>query len=180
MPSSLTKSAPEFCSVYVIQKGKKVSVRTAKRPVVNTATPPKQTPSQGLPPFIPTDLSEVENGARHPARETTRCAPEKLAATRERMRSAPMNLSLDNIDIQSHGSGSRCSLSSARNSNADENEFLSPFHPFGSVDISSQNLDFSSALCSPMESSRYSAVSAYHRIASEFGHTTYKKNQGLV
>ncbi|KAK9946245.1 hypothetical protein M0R45_011719 [Rubus argutus] len=155
VPSSLTKSAPEFCSVYVIQKGKMVSVRTAKRPVVNTATPPKQTPSQGLPPFIPTDVSEVENGDRHPARERTRGAPEKLAATRERMRSAPMNLSLDNIDIQSHGSGSRSSLSSARNSNADE--FLSPYHPFGSVDISSQNLDFSSALCSPKESSRPSA-----------------------
>lgn len=135
-----------------------MSVRTAKRPVVNTATPPKQTPSQGLPPFIPTDVSEVENGDRHPARERTRGAPEKLAATRERMRSAPMNLSLDNIDIQSHGSGSRSSLSSARNSNADE--FLSPYHPFGSVDISSQNLDFSSALCSPKESSRPSAVSA--------------------
>ncbi|KAI3409683.1 Protein kinase domain-containing protein, partial [Psidium guajava] len=40
--TSVSKSAPDFCSVYVISKGKVVSVRQARRPVVNTATPPRQ------------------------------------------------------------------------------------------------------------------------------------------
>lgn len=63
MPTSLVKLAPEFCSVYVISKGKMVVGRTAKRPVVNTATPPKQPSPQGLPPCFPTEQTEADNGA---------------------------------------------------------------------------------------------------------------------
>ncbi|KAK3436017.1 hypothetical protein EUGRSUZ_C00670 [Eucalyptus grandis] len=44
--TSVSKSAPDFCSVYVISKGKVVSVRQARRPVVNTATPPRQPSSR--------------------------------------------------------------------------------------------------------------------------------------
>lgn len=50
VPGSLMKSAPNFCSVYVISKGKILSARTALRPMANTATPPKQPSSGGLPP----------------------------------------------------------------------------------------------------------------------------------
>lgn len=85
---------------------------------------------------------------------------EKIPVVRERTRSAPVNLSMD-IDIPNPGS-SRCSLSS-RNSNADENEFPGMFNSFGSVDIISQGLDFSSASCSPKESSRQSAVSCVYK-----------------
>ncbi|PRQ27995.1 putative protein kinase RLK-Pelle-RLCK-IXb family [Rosa chinensis] len=155
--SILTKSAPEFCSVYVIQKGKMLSVRTAKRPVVNTAAPPKQPIVQGLPPHMPAELSGGENGVRLPKRERTRNGPEKMVAIRERTRSAPTNLTLDQIDIQSHESGSRSSVSSAHNSNAEENEFSGPIPPYGSLDMSSQNLDFCSPSCSPRDSSRQSA-----------------------
>ncbi|KAL6208045.1 hypothetical protein ACLB2K_018997 [Fragaria x ananassa] len=157
VPSSLTKSAPEFCSVYVVHKGKMLSVRTARRPVVNTVTPPKQPPVQALPPQSPTtEQNGGENVARTPTRERTlKSGSEKLVATRERTRSAPMNLSLDNIDIQSHESGSRSSVSSARNSTADEYEFAVPVHPFRSMDISSQNLDFCTS--PPKDSSRQSS-----------------------
>ena len=65
MPTSLVKLAPEFCSVYVISKGKMVVGQTAKRPVVNTATPPKQPSPHGLPPCIPTEQTEADNGARY-------------------------------------------------------------------------------------------------------------------
>ncbi|XP_050365685.1 U-box domain-containing protein 51 [Argentina anserina] len=153
VPSSLSKAVPEFCSVYVVHKGKMLSVRTARRPVVNTVTPPKQPPVQVFPTQSPTEQSVGENVAKTPTRERTRTGQEKLAATRERTRSAPMNLSLDNIDIQNE-TGSRSSISSARNSTAEEYEFSVPIHSFGSVDISSQNLDFSS---SPRDSSRQSA-----------------------
>ena len=59
------KSAPEFCSVFVISKGKLVSSRNAQRPALNTATPPKHPSPQGLPPCIPNDHhGEVDHGAR--------------------------------------------------------------------------------------------------------------------
>lgn len=48
VPSQVTKSAPEFCSVYVIAKSKVLSVRSAQRPVANTPTPPKLPSPIGL------------------------------------------------------------------------------------------------------------------------------------
>ena len=54
VPTFVTKSAPDFCSVYVISKGKIVSARAALRHVANTVTPPKQ----------PLTHAESENVAR--------------------------------------------------------------------------------------------------------------------
>lgn len=55
VPSSLVKTVPDFCSVFVVSKGKLVTARSAQRPVVNSVTPPKQIPSYG----------PEENGARY-------------------------------------------------------------------------------------------------------------------
>ena len=63
--TSITKSAPDFCSVYVISKGKVVSVRSAQRPVVNTAVPPKLPSPRGLPPQALPDNPELEDVARY-------------------------------------------------------------------------------------------------------------------
>ncbi|KAM1388329.1 hypothetical protein ACFX2I_016473 [Malus domestica] len=157
VPSSIVKLAPEFCSVYVIQKGKMLSTRTAKRPVVNTAVPPKQPSSQGLPYHIPADNNEFENGVRgQPAlRGGWKVpGPDKMPAARERTRSAPNNLLLDiNVGMANH-TAARSSLSN-RTSNADESDFSMPL--FGSVDMTNQCFDFSSALNSPKDSSRHSA-----------------------
>ena len=49
--TNILKLAPDFCSVYVISKGKVASVRSAQRPVVNTAMPPKLSYLKGLPPL---------------------------------------------------------------------------------------------------------------------------------
>ncbi|XP_068345633.1 U-box domain-containing protein 35-like isoform X2 [Pyrus communis] len=157
VPSSIVKLAPEFCSVYVIQKGKMLSTRTAKRPVVNTAVPPKQPSSQGLPYHIPADNNEFENGVRgQPASRGGWKVPGsvKMPAARERTRSAPNNLLLDiNVDMANH-TAARSSLSN-RTSNADESDFSMPL--FGSVDMTNQCFDFSSTLNSPKDSSRQSA-----------------------
>ncbi|GAB2285975.1 hypothetical protein Dimus_020400 [Dionaea muscipula] len=65
VPSSLTKSAPEFCSVYVIAKGKVLSVRSALRPLANTAAPPKLPASYGLlPQQLSADYAGLDEGAR--------------------------------------------------------------------------------------------------------------------
>lgn len=39
--ASVLKSTPEFCSIYVISKGKVQSSRTAQRPITNTLVPPR-------------------------------------------------------------------------------------------------------------------------------------------
>ncbi|XP_028553472.1 U-box domain-containing protein 51-like [Dendrobium catenatum] len=42
VPSNVAKSAPDFCTVYVISKGKQVSVRSARSPAPANHTPPRQ------------------------------------------------------------------------------------------------------------------------------------------
>ncbi|CAL9080754.1 unnamed protein product [Musa textilis] len=42
VPTCLTKGAPEFCGVYVIYKGKPLTIRTAKVPAPANTFPPKQ------------------------------------------------------------------------------------------------------------------------------------------
>lgn len=65
VPTSIIKTAPEFCSVYVISKGKIISARAALRPVANTATPPRQPSPLGVQPNVQPDSSnEPDNGAK--------------------------------------------------------------------------------------------------------------------
>ena len=65
MPTSIIKTAPEFCSVYVISKAKIISARAALRPVANTAMPPRQPSPLGVQPNGQSDSSsEPENGAK--------------------------------------------------------------------------------------------------------------------
>ncbi|MBA0597727.1 hypothetical protein Gorai_007524, partial [Gossypium raimondii] len=142
----------DFCSVYVISKGKILTVRTAQRPVSNTAAPPKA--PVGMPPQIPSDQSE-DDGYRG---QYTRGVPgnagsERLsfdnssrAPIRDRHRSSPGNMSLD-IDV---GRGPSSSRQDSLSSDIDFPAKIS----LGSVDISGQNLDFSS---SNSESSSQSA-----------------------
>lgn len=76
---------------------------------------------------------------------------------RDRARSTPVNLSLDHIDTQSHGTRPSYSPDSL----PDDNEISTSFRSaFGSIDISTQNLDFSISMpTSPTEASgRLSAV----------------------
>lgn len=79
------------------------------------------------------------------------------ATTRERARSSPTNMSVENIELPNRGS--RTSFS--RNSVSDEHHDYAGPMMFGSIDISGQNLDFSIEQHSPKESSlaRQSAVS---------------------
>ncbi|XWS70225.1 hypothetical protein CRYUN_Cryun03dG0030200 [Craigia yunnanensis] len=153
IPTSLVKTAPEFCSVYVISKGKILTVRKAQRAVSNTAIPPKA-PS-GIPPQIPVDQIEDDGNRGQYTRGALRNAgpdrhsldnPSKVPIRdRDRYRSSPANLSLDGIDlaIQGRSSISNDSLSS-------DSDFPTKF-ALGSMDISGQNLDFSVVSSTPSE-----------------------------
>ncbi|XWS72425.1 hypothetical protein CRYUN_Cryun02cG0038400 [Craigia yunnanensis] len=153
IPTSLIKTAPEFCSVYVISKGKILTVRKAQRTVSNTATPPKA-PS-GIPPQIPLDQIEDDGNRRQHTREALRNAGSEILSLdnpskvpirdRDRHRSSPANLSLDTIDLAIQGQSST------------SNDYLSSDSDFpkklalGSMDISGQNLDFSVVSSTPSE-----------------------------
>ncbi|GAB2223593.1 hypothetical protein Droror1_Dr00017734 [Drosera rotundifolia] len=152
VPSSMTKSAPDFCSVYVIAKGKVISVRSAQRPLANTAAPPKLTASFGLPHQLSADHASLDGGARSTgfpaglqATGSERYYLERgidsvRGSARPRpysgSRNSPTNMSLENIDIVSRpcGSSARCSFSDEEN----EDQLGSR-----SMDMTAQNLDFS-------------------------------------
>ncbi|XP_024020439.1 U-box domain-containing protein 35 [Morus notabilis] len=152
VPTSLVKSAPDFCSVYVISKGKLISARNAQRLALNTAAPPKQPSPHGLPPYInPTDHGEVDHASRGVIVRNGG-GSEKMVPGRERARSVP-SLSLDIIDIPSTSRPSFC-----RDSTAEESDFVAAFGTFGSIDVTGQNLDFGASTTSPRNSStRHSA-----------------------
>ncbi|KAF5444749.1 hypothetical protein F2P56_033856 [Juglans regia] len=108
--ASLMKSAPSFCSVHVISKGKILSLRRAPRPLSNTVTPPKHSLSSlvGLPP-PPPDLGGED---MRPASRWRSAGSERMlhlergndtpiaAAARERARNSPTNLSMENMEFQ--------------------------------------------------------------------------------
>ncbi|XVE70882.1 hypothetical protein DITRI_Ditri10aG0105900 [Diplodiscus trichospermus] len=152
IPTNVTKTAPEFCSVYVISKGKLLTVRKAQRTISNTATPPKA-PS-GMPPQIPQNQIEDDGNRGQHARGSLRNAgserlsldnPSKIPIRdRDRYRSSPANLSLDTIDFQGRPSISNDSLSG-------DSDFPAKL-ALGSMDISGQNLDFSVVSSTPPES----------------------------
>ncbi|XP_023001884.1 U-box domain-containing protein 51-like [Cucurbita maxima] len=161
IPTSIIKTAPDFCSVYVISKGKIISARAALRPVANTAMPPRQPSPLGMQPNNqPDSNNEQENGAKgQPAREgwktaaTERMLNERNGAkpakalTRERPKTSPANITLENIEAPNRGS--RPSFS--RDSVSDEH-MLTAQIPFGSMDAIGQNLDFSSSSVGSMDS----------------------------
>lgn len=53
--ASILKATPEFCSIFVISKGKVQSSRTAQRPITNSLVPPRATSSQ----FLHQNLSDA-------------------------------------------------------------------------------------------------------------------------
>ncbi|XP_050215816.1 U-box domain-containing protein 51 isoform X3 [Mercurialis annua] len=161
VPTSLIKSTPDFCSVYVISKGKIASVRTAQRPANNPPIPPKVPAPLALPAPVPQDnFDHYDEGmsrgssARGYYRNqvSERLYSEKNSDShrgqvRDRIRS-PSNVSMDSIDISFPGSAAPRNSTSCRDSTSEDPDFSSPF-ALGSIDISSQNSDF--ALGSPKD-----------------------------
>lgn len=145
VPSCVTKSAPEFCSVYVIAKSKVLSVRSALRPVANTATPPKLSSPSGLTHQLSVDHVLDDFGSRTPRRgslNTTATERQYMERNSDSNRGvvrpraqptnswkSPSNLSAESIDI-------------ARSSVSDD-DIPDPFAFRNSLDMTQKNLDFS-------------------------------------
>ncbi|GLT97245.1 hypothetical protein SLE2022_148180 [Rubroshorea leprosula] len=151
--SSLLKAVPDFCSVYVISKGKVQTVRTAQRPISNTAAPPK-VPSPVVPLQTAYDQGEDDESKGQATKGKTRnpgsgrTSLDGVTRGLEKHKPVPNNLSVDSIDYSVRGA------STGRESTPDDLDFQIGSK---SIDISSTNLDLSSAPSSPKESAPQSA-----------------------
>ncbi|XP_027356925.1 U-box domain-containing protein 35-like [Abrus precatorius] len=100
IPTAMMKSAPDFCSVYIISKLKIVSARSAARSVAkNFMSPAKQYPVPAGPSI------DSEGGSLRGQSSRSRGTYEGQEAIRsqirEKPRSAGSNMSMESIDIQS-------------------------------------------------------------------------------
>ncbi|WZZ30503.1 hypothetical protein YC2023_013904 [Brassica napus] len=130
--ASVLKSTPEFCSVYVISKGKVQSSRAAQRPITNTLAPPRARTFhlQNLPdPDQDHHLPRGQRNGRNITPERYRPHENGFNAVRERHKSAA-NGPLDfNYDFN-QPMGQR---------NFDEPDFGTRM--MGSIDQSAHNFD---------------------------------------
>ncbi|CAA6666182.1 unnamed protein product [Spirodela intermedia] len=87
VPTSLMKSAPDFCTVYVIAKGKTMTVRSAKTQAPSAVAPPRHAPIPPSPQHIPTVGLEHDDQVR----------PSRISNSRESLS--------EELDFQSTDSG---------------------------------------------------------------------------
>ncbi|GMH12381.1 hypothetical protein Nepgr_014222 [Nepenthes gracilis] len=177
--SSLSKSAPDFCSVYVIAKGKVLSVRSAQRPVTNTAAPPKLLAPHGLPHPLAADYTGLQDeGAREISshREQGAVGSEKNHMEKgtesnrgsggQRPYSSSRNspTKMNRIDVATRP---RCS--SARSSFSDDD--LGDHLGFRSTDMTAQTYDFSVPDAGKMASSSKGVEEEMRRLRLELKQT---------
>ncbi|KAK9699722.1 hypothetical protein RND81_08G191900 [Saponaria officinalis] len=158
VPTHLTKNAPEFCSVYVIGKSKVLSVRSAQRPIANTATPPKLSPLTTLQHQPSAEHAPLEDySQRLPSRRIITSGKDRDRVYLERnidsMKAAiarvqpvyswnSSSLSAESIDM-SYGTAS--GAGSDRSSTISDDDIIQdPFAFRNTLDVSAnKNLDFS-------------------------------------
>ncbi|CAI0448378.1 unnamed protein product [Linum tenue] len=139
LATTIMKNAPEFCSVYIILKGKILSVKTAVRSVSNSPIPPKAPLPNGSP-----DCFDLEDGFRGQSRKRLsknggidRLSFESsndpiIGPSQDRARSHQSNVSLESLDISSNWPKT--------SSSSDDSDFPGPMlgSDFSSGSISSQ------------------------------------------
>ncbi|KAL1216015.1 U-box domain-containing protein 52 [Cardamine amara subsp. amara] len=148
--ASVLKSTPEFCSVYVISKGKVQSSKSAQRPITNTLVPPRVPSSTFHLPALPdTDQDHAPRGQRNGRNTTQERLPHDNGFKVVRVwQKSSTNGSLDfNSDLK-QPKGQR--NSTGRDSFSDESDVGSMM--MGSIDLPAQNFDIIGASGSSDES----------------------------
>ncbi|XP_009780371.1 U-box domain-containing protein 35 [Nicotiana tabacum] len=133
VPTIINKSAPDFCTVYVISKGKQQSVRPAAKPFASSL-------SSTLPSSQPWSAARLSNYSESSdVSRSVYTRPEQNIVGSEMMKPkiGPSNASMDNLDV--HTKEPKNSYS--RSSPSDDRGLFAPLS-HGSVDITTQNLDF--------------------------------------
>ncbi|ONK66467.1 uncharacterized protein A4U43_C06F8410, partial [Asparagus officinalis] len=137
VPSSLIKSAPDFCTVHVIYKGKPITGRPAKSVAVNSSMPPRQAMVQGSPQHLSDQEDSIRQnfrGQNAPSLQQERRSFERFSDTNKmssRDRLTPNSYFLDSLN------------SSVRLSNA--SDFRDSFSE-DSISIGRQSMDFHETL----------------------------------
>ncbi|CAH2044460.1 unnamed protein product [Thlaspi arvense] len=149
--ANVLRLTPEFCSVYVISKGKVQTSRPAQRPITNTLAPPR-VPSSGfqIQSLSDSEQDPVPRGQRSARRKPTEMNPQNRAfqATQERHKN-PMNGG--SIDFNNGFTQVAFQRNpTIQSSYSDESDV--GLGMMGSVDLSSHNLDFYGASSSSEES----------------------------
>ncbi|CAA7039817.1 unnamed protein product [Microthlaspi erraticum] len=138
VPASILKSTPEFCSIYVISKGKVQSSRTAQRTITNTLVPPRAPSSTFHHLNVPdNDQDPVPRSQRSSRNSTPERYPNHdngFKAGRERLRS-PTNGSMNFHHDFQPAKGQR--NSGGHSSVSDESDGGSLM--MGSIDITARN-----------------------------------------
>ncbi|XP_016458575.1 U-box domain-containing protein 35-like isoform X1 [Nicotiana tabacum] len=132
VPTIINKAAPEFCTVYVVSKGRQQSVRPAAKPLTSSA-PARQHFSSA---WTPSRLSnsESEDISRL---SFARAEPKIIESEKTRPEKGPSNVVMDHLHAPSGGPMNSCS----RTSLSDGSELFARIN-HRSVDISADNLDF--------------------------------------
>ncbi|CAE6097320.1 unnamed protein product [Arabidopsis arenosa] len=147
--SSVLKATPEFCSIYVISKGKVHSSRTAQRPITNTLVPPRAPSSTfHLPDPDHVHSPRGQRNARNTVPERYSHDNKGFKPVRE-MHKIPTNGSLDfNYEFR-QAKGQR--NSTGRSSFSDDAD-VGSMMMMGSIDLSAENFDMVGASGSSDES----------------------------
>ncbi|KAL1212713.1 U-box domain-containing protein 51 [Cardamine amara subsp. amara] len=149
--ASILKSTPEFCSVYVISKGKVQSSRPAQRPITNTLAPPR-VPSSG---FLIQSLSDSEQDLvprvqRGPRTKSTEICPQNRGFnTTQKNYKNPLSGSMD-FNNNGYNQAAFQRNPTLQSSYSDESEVGLGMR--GSIDLSSHNIDYFGASSSSDES----------------------------
>ncbi|TMW99856.1 hypothetical protein EJD97_001845 [Solanum chilense] len=128
VPTIVNKAAPDYCTVYVISKGKQQSVRPAAKPLASS--------SARLPSSQPWSAARLSNYSE--PEDVSRSAYKNSFGPDMMPKSGTSNASIDSPDFYSRDQKNSYT---GRSSPSDD---TGPFAPFsrGSVDVTTENLDF--------------------------------------
>lgn len=146
VPTIVNKAAPDYCTVYVISKGKQQSVRPAAKPLASS--------SARLPSSQPWSAARLSNYSE--PEDVSRSAYKNSFGPDMMPKSGTSNASIDSADFYSRDPKNSYT---GRSSPFDD---TGPFAPFsrGSVDVTTENLDFTQISVNDNSSSS-SMVSEY-------------------
>ncbi|PKI70628.1 hypothetical protein CRG98_008861, partial [Punica granatum] len=143
----LAKSAPDFCNVFVISKGRVSSAKKAQRQFVNNSTPPR-TPTSATPPPANSDPDDTIRAPSHPRRRSIG-SDVLISERKSNDLRAPKAVDrhrnpshVDHSDILNHGLRTPTWGRDSIADNSEFGEFPSPLN-FGSMDLTADRLDFS-------------------------------------
>ncbi|XP_049368407.1 U-box domain-containing protein 35-like [Solanum verrucosum] len=157
VPTIVNKAAPDYCTVYVISKGKQQSVRPAAKPLASS--------SARLPSSQPWSAARLSNYSE--PEDISRSAYKNSFGPDMMPKSGTSNASIDSLDFYSRDPKNSYT---GRSSPSDDTALFAPLSR-GSVDVTTQNLDFTQVSVNDNSSSSSMWESEMSRLKLELKQT---------